>query len=352
MNTIPGARTPAQLSRKGGKPLVSVLISAYNAEPYLQESVDSILAQTEGDFELLLLDDASTDGTLDVMRRIDDSRVRVLRNEKNLGIARSFNRLLDEASGEHIAHMGADDLCMPERLAVHTGILRDDPSVWVASSSYAQFQGDNGIAELPLTNDEIRSGILFYCTLAQGFSLIRGDVFRKNGIRYNEKMTCAIDYDLWCRLIACFPEARFVGTEAILGQYRVHPGQVSTGKRAEQDAMAMKARMHVFRALGIPVLRKEIAVHEHLYHLDMVKEEGVLRQIFDWAWMLKDANEKTRLFEPASFLSILLRRLFEVSNGCLQFRDVSAALLDAFGSGIGLDMKKLFPSLHAPGDSA
>ncbi|MDL2271607.1 glycosyltransferase family 2 protein [Desulfovibrio sp. OttesenSCG-928-I05] len=351
MNAISESQAPARLSRKGGRPLVSVIISAYNAESYLQEAIDSILAQTEGDFELLLLDDASTDGTLDVMRRNTDSRIRVLRNNGNMGIPRSFNRLLDESAGEFIAHMGADDCSMPERLATHVGMMCDDPSLWVVSSPYVFFQGRSGVAMRPVTHDAIRSEILFRCTLAQGFSLIRGEVVRKHGLRYDEKMPCAIDYDFWCRLIAHFPEARFAGTEVPLGKYRVHRGQVSLTKRAEQVRMTAKAWMHIFRALGFSTMQKEIAYHTPLYHVLPMKSAQELRQTFVWATMLKDANERSGLFEQTSFSSALLQRLVDVVNACPQYRDAGTALLAWFSDSLGLDARALFPSLYAAGDA-
>lgn len=326
----------AVLPRKGGRPLVSVLISAYNGGQHLQEAIDSVLAQTEGDFELLLLDDGSTDDTLNIMRRAGDPRIRVLSNEKNCGIPFSFNRLLAEATGEYIAHMGADDLSSPERLEIQSGILRDDPSLWVTSGMFKCFQDSEHMVFLPSTHDEIKGNMLFQCSLAQGFSLIRGDALRKNNINYDVKMTCAIDYDLWCRLSAYFPEARFANTDKLLGYYRIHDKQVSTEKRAEQNNMAMRGRRHLIRALGIPLTSKEIAAHEYLYHLRKVDNKLQMVQLFDWARMLKKANEETGLFDKTIFMVCLLRRLLAHVEACPEYISVTSKLMRSLSQDVNL----------------
>ena len=96
-------------------PKISVILPAYNAENYISQAIDSILAQTYGDFEFIILNDCSTDGTERIILSFDDPRIRYVRNEQNLGVAATLNRGLELAAGEYIARMDADDISLPER---------------------------------------------------------------------------------------------------------------------------------------------------------------------------------------------------------------------------------------------
>src|SRR3954470_5796718 len=98
------------------RPLVTVLMSVHNGAAFIQEAVESVLTQTLEDFEFLLYDDASTDGTTDYLMGLRDPRLSVFRNEENLGLAATLNRGIDMAKGEYVARMDADDVCVPDRL--------------------------------------------------------------------------------------------------------------------------------------------------------------------------------------------------------------------------------------------
>ena len=116
------------------KPLVSVLMPVYNAEKYLAASIGSILAQTYGDFELLICDDASTDGSLEIVRSFDDTRMTLLTNRENLGNAATRNRLIEHASGEYVAVLDADDTAEPDRLARQVDFLERNPEIGLCGS--------------------------------------------------------------------------------------------------------------------------------------------------------------------------------------------------------------------------
>ena len=96
-------------------PKVSVLLPVYNAEKYLQEAIDSILRQTFTDFELLLINDGSTDGSEEVIRQYHDDRIVYIKNDGNKGLIYTLNRGIEAAKGTYIARMDADDVSLPER---------------------------------------------------------------------------------------------------------------------------------------------------------------------------------------------------------------------------------------------
>ena len=118
------------------EPRVTVLMTVYNGAAYVRSAVDSVLAQTYADFELLVIDDASTDGSGDVVRAVGDARIRVVPNAANLGLTTSLNTGLALARGELVARHDADDLSRPERLATQVALLDTRPEVSLVGSWY------------------------------------------------------------------------------------------------------------------------------------------------------------------------------------------------------------------------
>ena len=126
-------------------PRISVIMPAYNAEKYIREAIDSILAQTYTDFEFIIIDDASTDATASIVESYSDERIRFFRNEHNMGVANTLNRGLDLAVGEYIARMDSDDISLPERFAKQVEFMDTHTDVIVCGSNAIVF-GD-GINE-------------------------------------------------------------------------------------------------------------------------------------------------------------------------------------------------------------
>src|SRR5665647_1056753 len=95
---------------------VTVLISVYNGEKHLREAIDSVLGQTFDSFELLIIDDASTDGTAEILQSLSDPKIKIVCNKSNIGAYKSANIGLKLARGEYVARLDADDIAMPDRL--------------------------------------------------------------------------------------------------------------------------------------------------------------------------------------------------------------------------------------------
>src|SRR5580704_15894010 len=123
------------------RPVISVLMPAYNTERYILQSVQSVLGQTFEDFELLVIDDCSTDATAKILSSIDDRRLRVLRNERNLGVVGSLNHGMGQARGRYIARIDADDLCLPTRFAKQKTYLDLHPDVVMVGTEMSVLDG-------------------------------------------------------------------------------------------------------------------------------------------------------------------------------------------------------------------
>jgi glycosyltransferase involved in cell wall biosynthesis len=227
----------------GGVPLVSVVINAYNVEAYLPECLDSVLAQTLGDFEAIVVDDGSTDATgriaEDYARR--DARIRVLHNERNIGIPATINRALAASRGEFIAKLDADDVSLPQRLEKQTAYLRANPAVVMVGSWWAWIDADGrelGTQRPRPSNRRLAEQMMKRCALVHTGVMVRGDLLRRIG--YREFFRSSEDYDLFLRLsehgeIAILPE--------VLVKQRLRYHGVTVRRFREEAQLARYARL-------------------------------------------------------------------------------------------------------------
>jgi len=184
-------------------PAVSIVLPVHNGEhKHLDDTIESILNQSDQDFELLIVDDGSTDKTFNKLAawRDNDTRIRVLRNEKNEGIIRSLNRALDTASAGLIARIDCGELAAPRRIALQRGFLRDHPG-HVLVSSQADWITMNGASlfttAFPCDDAEIRKRLF----LKDNIIVHPAVMYRKiAGLYYRESAATAEDYDYWLRL--------------------------------------------------------------------------------------------------------------------------------------------------------
>jgi glycosyltransferase involved in cell wall biosynthesis len=182
-------------------PRVTVLMAVYNGERHLRESVESILGQTHTDFELLVIDDGSTDSSREILDSYADNRIRVLTNDRNVGLTGSLNRGLEEARGDLIARQDADDVSEPQRLARQVAYLDDTPSTALVASDYVRIDDDGqGMGErvVPKTATAIRWRLLFLNAFTHSSITMRTEVSRQLG-GYDPRYAYAQDYDLWSR---------------------------------------------------------------------------------------------------------------------------------------------------------
>lgn len=185
-------------------PTVSVLMAVYNGMPYLPEAIESVLQQTFSDFEFIVVDDASTDGSVECVRSYSNSRIRLTRNEINLGQTRSLNRGLALARGEFIARLDADDVCAATRLETQTRTLRARSDVAVLGTWMYDIDAKGATTAL-VSRRWHDAGTYLAWLLLEICPLWHPTVmFRREAVLgvggYGEEFRIAQDYDLWIRL--------------------------------------------------------------------------------------------------------------------------------------------------------
>lgn len=218
------------------KPIISVCMPMYNASQYLRECIDSILLQTFTDFELLIVDDGSTDDSCDIVRSYNDSRIRLIENKHDY-IA-SLNMLLDEAKGKYIARMDADDVMMPYRLEKQYNYMEQNIEVDVLGGGMSLF-GISNSTFIPLEELTIYD-MLQGCCISHPTVMIRKDIFIKTGLRYKKEFIYAEDYHLWIELLK--QNVVFRNIKDVLIRYRTSEHQVSCTKSKLQQKKTLQIR--------------------------------------------------------------------------------------------------------------
>lgn len=212
-------------------PGITVLMPVFNAGSFLRPAVDSVLTQTRTDFELLIIDDGSTDGAMAALNGLADPRLRLLENPRNLGLVATLNRGVELARGHFLARMDADDLCHPERLACQAAWLESHPDVGICST-WAEFINEQGrgmgILQTPIGRD-LPTFFWRPSPLVHAAMMARTELLRQHP--YDRAFADAEDYELWLRL---YDQTRFHNLARPLYRIRRHGGSVSVVSRERQ----------------------------------------------------------------------------------------------------------------------
>ncbi len=232
---------------------ISVLMCVYNGDVFLVEAIESILAQSFSAFEFVIVDDASSDQTARILKRYADldSRIRIITNEKNLGLTESLNIGLAACRGKYIARMDADDVAIPERFMSQYWFMEEHPTLAVLGS-FVQIIDEKGKVlgerKLAVTYEHIKERMLFNNQFIHSTLFFRSDILKENG-GYDEKFRKSQDYELMFRLGAKYPVANL--PEKLL-KLRFHQGSLSWTS-TDQQTYGIRARILAITRYGFPL---------------------------------------------------------------------------------------------------
>jgi glycosyltransferase involved in cell wall biosynthesis len=243
------------------RPLVSILLPCYNAEKYLQECLDSIFQQTYTNFELIIVNDASTDNTTEIIRKNNDRRIVYLENPANEGIVSSLNKAIEKAQGKYIARIDADDLMQKVRLLKQVQFLENQENINVAMVGSGHFVINNmgkplGIKTYPLTNEEIKTCLLFRNPFSHPSMMIREAVMRK--YMYSKKYKHNEDYELWFKIAA---DHKVANIPEFCTYYRIHQNNISIENSKEQRENTLELLSDQLDNLGIEHSAQDLVIH-------------------------------------------------------------------------------------------
>ncbi len=231
------------------KPIISVLMPAYNAAAYIREAIDSILTQTFTDFEFVIINDGSTDTTEEIILSYSDERIKYYANESNMGIVKTLNRGIDLCRGKYIARMDADDVSLPNRLEKQVHRLEANPQIVACGTLYAIY-GDQRQTPVDVATDvqDIRYDMAIYCQFAHSTMMIRKDILEQYKLRYREEYKCAEDYKLWTELLQY---GDMINIPEVLGYIRQCEEGISISNADKQKNLSDIVRKDYLNQLGV-----------------------------------------------------------------------------------------------------
>jgi glycosyltransferase involved in cell wall biosynthesis len=292
-------------------PAVTVLMPMYNAACYLDSSVGSILAQTFENLDFLIINDCSTDDSVEIIRSFHDPRIRLVQNDFNIGVAASMNKGLTFSAGKYIVRMDSDDISHPDRIRKQVEFMEAHPEVGISGTWVETIGDEAGIVWKYATNPAtVRAKLFFSCCLAQPSVIMRKDLLQKHGLRYDKQFVPAEDWELWIRASFCFSIANL---PEVLVQYRIREGSLSrTNRKAYRETIANIHRKNLFR-LGIHPDADQLVLHDAICGCDYRQEADFFARSYKWLQEIVAANRRCRLYPEREFEELVSEKIIDIS---------------------------------------
>ena len=306
-------------------PEISVIMSVYNGEDYLREAIDSVLGQSFRNWELIVINDCSTDSTADILSQYAarDERVRVYTNEVNLRLPSSLNKAMTFARGRYIARMDADDICLPDRLEKQYAFMEANPDVALSSCRFMTLK--NGIIASggcggKCDHNSVKALLLVTNPILHPGIIAKADVMKSLG--YDKKFTCTEDLELWTRFVMAGYQVRIQPEYLMI--YRLHDKQITATTLEKQHNEVLAIQKTFYGKFLEPMTGKM----EKIYICGIYFRENIdLGQFCDFCRWAKSQNKKTGGFDRESLSYALLEILAEYKRRGLSRVDLIKAML-------------------------
>ena len=296
------ANAQSAIETYNDKPLVTVLLPVYNAEKYLPQAIESILNQTFCNFELLIINDGSTDKSLKVIESYKDKRIRVLNREQNAGLVKTLNIGLKEVTSEFIIRADADDICLPNRFEQQVRFMQENKKIGACGSWFdtinSQEKKKSG-ARYSASDETIRLKHLYQIHISHGTAIIRTSVLNENAISYSSDFDHAEDYDIFDRIGLV---SKLANIQQVLYVVRLHDSNVSKTFNHVQKDNSQGVKRRIFKRLGInDISDEEILMYQELQHQNYKQLSNKAKKVQLVLTSMFTANEKSEMFSQQFF---------------------------------------------------
>lgn len=289
------------------KPLISVIMPAYNAELFIGEAIESILSQTFSDFEFLIYNDGSKDKTHEIISSFKDERILYKKVEDNAGYLKLLNCGLLSARGRYIARMDADDISFPNRLEQQYKYLEKNPQVGICGSSIEFIGQQSGVERRPNTFDEIQFQLFFGCPITHPTVMMRTDLIRKNKLFYKQEYYYAEDHYFFVEAARYF---KIVNLPEILLKYRIHKTQVGSAKWKEQFIAKSKIQATIFNDAIIQKNQSSLIWLSNFFKETSIPDNSWMQNVDYYKNEIIRGNKEVKIY-PQPLLEKAVDLLFE-----------------------------------------
>ena len=293
------------------RPKVSVFMPVYNAGIDLIEAVQSILDQTFSDFEFVIVNDGSTDNSMELLQQFNDSRIRIINNDGNKGLIASLNIGLELCVGEYIVRMDQDDISLPTRIEKQVEFMDQHPEYGLIGSWFQDF-GDNIESKLVCYSSDdtqIRIRHLYQTHISHPTALLRNSVIKENNLKFDPAFVHGEDYEFWVRMSAY---CKLSNIPELLVLKRDHIHNI-TNKYAQtmQDTCA-KVKLKQFHQMGVELQVDDVNLYSKFADGEWafnIEEMDKLTQLLE---KIKRANEQSEFILPVVYNNYLAEKLFHL----------------------------------------
>jgi glycosyltransferase involved in cell wall biosynthesis len=301
-------------------PEVSVVMPVFNGEKYLKEAIDSVLTQSFPELELIIINDGSTDNSLQVISSYSDARIRVITNEVNHGIAYSRNLGLSMARGKYLAWTDCDDINIRTRFEEQVHFLKNNNTIAGCGTSLIRFAGKKNYIFKPYTDPNlVKATLLFRPAIPNATVMLRLDRIREGGIRYNENLPIAEDYDFILSCSFLFPLSNI---RKILYKYRDSETSIMNrfSEHNEEHFQIHKTVYNkAFHNLGFEVDDSQLRLHYLVCSEKPFHEVGEYYECYNWLMRIKQANVKTPTYNGNALNIALSNEFYFISKKASKF---------------------------------
>ena len=307
------------------QPKISVIMSVYNGEDYLTEAIDSVINQSFTEWELIVINDCSTDSTSEILGKYaaQDERIKVYTNEVNLRLPSSLNKAMSYAKGKYIARMDADDICLPERLEKQYNYMEENSDVALSSCRFMTIK--NGVissggcggksdansvkALLLVTNPILHPGII-----------AKAEIIKE--LKYDKNFTCTEDMELWTRFVMAGYKVEILSEYLMI--YRLHDKQITqtTLEKQRKEIVAIQ-KAYYKKFLDVMNDEQEKFYVEGVYFRENIDIER-FSELYKW---MKNANRKAKTLNKIALKYAMFEILAEYKRKGLAKKDLLKGML-------------------------
>jgi len=292
---------------------ISVVMPSYNSENYILASIESILGQTFCDFELIVVDDASTDATVEIVSQMRDKRIKLVQKQVNSGNYPTRNIGNKLAKGSYIAVMDSDDIALPNRLNEQYLYMESNPKVGLVGANAEMINSNSeklGYTALPTENQQIKLSLLRSNCFVHSTLFYRRKDMRRHNFSYNEEIKLSSDYDF---IVNFSRKTAISNLDATLIKYRLHEQQLSHQKQMQQSYYADQVRLKQLNRFRIKYSPTDLALHMKIMHaIPLTEPES--RHAYVWCNKLMEANVKCKIYNHLTFYHFLAKTLQAVDR--------------------------------------
>lgn len=292
-------------------PKVTVLLPVYNGASFLKESIGSILNQSYKDFELLVIDDASTDASPEILDSFRDSRIRIIRNTENSGLIGVLNTGMKLCQSEFLVRMDADDISLPGRIETQIRFLTENPQYGLCGTWFEDF-GDNipsKIVRYQTSDTDIRIRHLYQTHISHPTAAWRMSIVRKHNLKFNPEYIHGEDYAFW---VEFSKYSKLANIPEVLVRKRDHPKSITNQYKQTMDDTCNKVKLGQFERMGLHLKVEDVKLYSRFANPEWSFSRSELEYLENLLIQIVGANETTGIIPAAPFRKYLAEKWFHL----------------------------------------